>query len=462
MTLVARPPPPRAELHNLRRGVEVRSYTPGRLRIKIPTLGESAVAQELTNRLTADGAAQTVRINALTQSALIEYDKTQYSQREFLRKLLSVLGVDEATLDFLDAVRTAQTNNTATADETPQSNGHGHLENRQTRPSFFSHVWGFLSSGGTAVVATVLRPFVFTGASSGDTATQPQPVPAQAQTRGAPPAEGHAVPGLLNLRAAPRVPVVITAPEARAALEHLQWTVKSELPGRLRLHHPLVCQYTLVAQKVEFTLVNLDGVNDYAVSGISSNVRVEYDTKKLTREDILEILSEAVWAAVRESDLRPDESLRQIALSSANLAFAGTASFLPVLAPAAIFTTIVVSIPTFVRALQALFVKREIKVDILDATVIGVGLGLGFVFAPALLVWIVDIGYTILDVTSKSSHQLLAKVFGKQTRKAWLLVDGQEVECKVSDLKKGDLIVVSTGEQVPVDGVVEDGDAMID
>jgi len=74
----------------------------------------------------------------------------------------------------------------------------------------------------------------------------------------------------------------------------------------------------------------------------------------------------------------------------------------------------------------------------------------------------VDIGYTILDVTSKTSHQLLAKVFGKQTRKAWLLVDGQEVECKVADLKKDDLIVVSTGEQVPVDGIVVNGDAMID
>jgi len=462
MTFVAPPPPPQAELHNLLRGVEVRSYTPGRLRIKIPTLGESAAAQELTTRLTADGSAQTVRINALTQSALIEYDKTQYSQREFLRKLLSALGVDAPTLDFLDAVRAAQANNAAPTDEAAKPNGHGQLENRQPAPSLFSQAWGILTSGGSAVVATVLRPFVFTGAASGDTAPQPQVAPTSAQSAVVPSLDERPMPSPANLPTALRIPTLFTSPEARAVLEQLQWTVKSEVPGRLRLHHPLVCRYTLIAQKVEFSLVNLDGVNDYSVSGITSNVRVEYDTKKLTREDILEVLSEAVRMVVRESDLEPDESLRQISLASANLVFAGTASFLPILAPAAIATTVVVSIPTFGRALQALFVKREIKVDILDATVIGVGLGFGFVFAPALLVWIVDIGYTILDVTSKTSHQLLAKVFGKQTRKAWLLVDGQEVECKVSDLKKDDLIVVSTGEQVPVDGVVEDGDAMID
>ncbi|HKA53362.1 MAG TPA: heavy metal translocating P-type ATPase [Candidatus Binatia bacterium] len=212
----------------------------------------------------------------------------------------------------------------------------------------------------------------------------------------------------------------------------------------------------------EFFRFYLDGVNDYAVSGISSNIRVDYDTGKLSRADLLEILSDSVRTVVRESDLKPDESLRQIALSSANLVLAGTSSFMPLLVPVAAATTAIVSIPTFVRAFHALFVNREIKVDILDATVIAVGLGFGFVFAPALLVWIVDIGYTILDVTSKTSHQLLAKVFGKQTRKAWLLVDGQEVECKVSDLKKDDLVVVSTGEQVPVDGVVVNGDAMID
>src|SRR5262244_3603646 len=74
----------------------------------------------------------------------------------------------------------------------------------------------------------------------------------------------------------------------------------------------------------EFFRFYLDGVNDYAVSGISSNIRVDYDTGKLSRADLLEILSDSVRTVVRESDLKPDESLRQIALSSANLVLAGT------------------------------------------------------------------------------------------------------------------------------------------
>ena len=436
MTLVASFSPAQSELFSTLRAIEIKSYTPGRLRIKIPGVSEPGAAGNFTDRLTADGTAQTVKVNALTQSVLIEYDKARYSQREFLRKLLGVVGVDEATLAALDVMRSALTSAAAANGGTQQPTGQEHLTNGQVSPGVGSQVLGFLKATSSAVVSAVMQPFASKSPlSSAETVSQG---PAEQPTVGT------------------------TSSEERAALQELQWVTKSDLPGRFRLHHPLVSQYTIIAQKVEFTLVNLDGINDYAVSGITSNVRVDYDRKKLTREEVLDVLSEAVRTVVRESELTPDDSLRQIALSSANLVLAGVATAVPVLVPLAMATTVVVSIPTFVRALHALFVRREIKVDILDATVIGIGLGFGFVFAGALLVWIVDIGYTILNVTSKTSHQLLAKVFGKQTRRAWLLVDGQEVECKVSDLKKGDLIVVSTGEQVPVDGVVVEGDAMVD
>ncbi len=436
MTLVASFSPAQSDLLNTLCAIEIKSYTPGRLRIKIPAVSEPVAAGNFTDRLTADGTAQTVKVNALTQSVLIEYDKARYSQREFLRKLLGVVGVDEATLAALDVMRSALTSAAAANGGTPQPTDQEHLTNGQVSPGVGSQVLGFLKATSSAVVSAVMQPFASKSPlSSAETVSQG---PAEQPTVGT------------------------TSSEERAALQELQWAVKSDLPGRFRLHHPLVSQYTIIAQKVEFTLVNLDGINDYAVSGITSNVRVDYDRKKLTREEVLDVLSEAVRTVVRESELTPDDSLRQIALSSANLVLAGVATAVPVLVPVALATTVVVSIPTFVRALHALFVRREIKVDILDATVIGIGLGFGFVFAGALLVWIVDIGYTILNVTSKTSHQLLAKVFGKQTRRAWLLVDGQEVECKVSDLKKGDLIVVSTGEQVPVDGVVVEGDAMVD
>jgi Cu2+-exporting ATPase len=57
---------------------------------------------------------------------------------------------------------------------------------------------------------------------------------------------------------------------------------------------------------------------------------------------------------------------------------------------------------------------------------------------------------------------MLLNVFGKQPRYVWLWRDGVEIETPLDKLVSGDVIVVNTGEVVPVDGIVDEGMAMID
>ena len=52
--------------------------------------------------------------------------------------------------------------------------------------------------------------------------------------------------------------------------------------------------------------------------------------------------------------------------------------------------------------------------------------------------------------------------FGKQPRFVWLYRDGAEVQVSLDRLQAGDIIVVNTGEVVPVDGIIAEGLAMID
>jgi Cu2+-exporting ATPase len=68
----------------------------------------------------------------------------------------------------------------------------------------------------------------------------------------------------------------------------------------------------------------------------------------------------------------------------------------------------------------------------------------------------------LLQKTTKKSKKYITDIFGEQPRFAWLLVDGSEVQTEVKDLKRGDIVVVGTGESIPVDGVIVDGGAMID
>ena len=120
------------------------------------------------------------------------------------------------------------------------------------------------------------------------------------------------------------------------------------------------------------------------------------------------------------------------------------------------------SADVFKEAANALFKEKKIKVDILDSVVILLTLMFGQIGAAAFMVWILDLADLLLQKTTKKSQKYLTDIFGEQPRYAWLLVDGAEVRTEVKDLKKGDIIVVGTGESIPVDGVIIDGGAMID
>ena len=116
----------------------------------------------------------------------------------------------------------------------------------------------------------------------------------------------------------------------------------------------------------------------------------------------------------------------------------------------------------FKEAATALFKDKKIKVDILDTIVILLTLVFGQIGAAAFMVWILDLADMLLQKTTKKSQKYLSDIFGEQPRFAWLLVDGSEIHTEVKDLNQGDIIVVGTGESIPVDGVIIDGGAMID
>ncbi len=84
------------------------------------------------------------------------------------------------------------------------------------------------------------------------------------------------------------------------------------------------------------------------------------------------------------------------------------------------------------------------------------------IFPGAVLCWCLSFGRVLVKKTQDNSKKLLLNAFGKQPRYVWLYRDGAEVQVSLDKLQKGDIIVVNTGEVVPVDGVVVEGMAMID
>src|SRR5262245_23201193 len=239
------------------------------------------------------------------------------------------------------------------------------------------------------------------------------------------------------------------------------WEVRHDLPGRIRLYHPALHRRKEVCQEIERELMSVLGIDNYKTSPLTGTVLVLYSSKKIRREQIIEILEAAIGnICVSEKKDRPDLSFP---LCTVSMPLAATAQFaVPALWPVAAALFVYTAIPSFKGAYQVLFKERRLGVDVLDSIVVAGCLSTGAVFAGSVLCFCLGTGRLLFQKTQDDSKKMLMSAFGKAPRFVWLYRDGIEIETPLERLQKGDTIVVKTGEVVPVDGIVVEGMAIVD
>ena len=239
------------------------------------------------------------------------------------------------------------------------------------------------------------------------------------------------------------------------------WQVKLDRPGRLRLKNPVIYRKSDLCQAIERELMTVLGVEKYKTGSITCSVQVDYDPRELTRDQMVEILDSALDNAEHPTKL--DKLDLHLPICTASLPLAAAAEFaFPPLLPVAAAAFAYTSIPTFKEVRHVLFKEKRLGVDVLDAIVVVGCLGTMSIFPGAVLCWCLSFGRVLVKRTQDNSKKLLLNAFGKQPRYVWLYRDGVEVQVSLDKLQKDDVIVVNTGEVVPVDGHVVEGMAMID
>jgi heavy metal translocating P-type ATPase len=239
------------------------------------------------------------------------------------------------------------------------------------------------------------------------------------------------------------------------------WEIKRESPGRLRLKNPVLYRKVELCQAIERELMSVLGVDKYKTSSLSCTVVIDYDPRELTRTQVIEILDSALENAEHPTVL--DRLDLHLPFCTASLPLAALAQFaFPPLLPVAAAVFAYTSIPTFKEAKKVLTEERRLGVDVLDAIVVVGCLATMSIFPGAVLCWCLGFGRVLVKRTQDNSKKLLLNAFGKQPRYVWLFRDGVEVQISMDRLQQDDIIVVNTGEVVPVDGVVIEGMAVID
>ena len=142
---------------------------------------------------------------------------------------------------------------------------------------------------------------------------------------------------------------------------------------------------------------------------------------------------------------------------AAGLAIAGSA--VPVLGLASVVVTLYSCIPIFQDGYTALVQKRHLRWTALDSIgIVGI-LAAGYFFVAAFAGMIYFAGMKMMLKSEDRSRRSLTNIFGQQPRTAWLFLNGAEVEVPFAQVKLGDILVVHTGQMIPVDGTITDGHA---
>lgn len=132
--------------------------------------------------------------------------------------------------------------------------------------------------------------------------------------------------------------------------------------------------------------------------------------------------------------------------------------FLP--APVRAVITVFKAIEFIRRGLVCLW-HRKLEVEVLDALSIGVSLLRGDFNTAGSVMFLLNVGALLEEWTRKKSLDDLARSMSLNVDRVWVRSQGTEVLMPITKVKAGDEIIVRSGNMVPLDGTVIEGEAMV-
>ena len=119
------------------------------------------------------------------------------------------------------------------------------------------------------------------------------------------------------------------------------------------------------------------------------------------------------------------------------------------------------SVPRILTAVKTLW-SRRLTVDVLDGAAIGVSQLTGDFATASSVMFLLRLGETLEEWTHKRSVEDLARSMALQVDSVWRLeADGRQSLVPLSAVSPGDLVLVHTGHVLPLDGILEQGDVML-
>lgn len=270
----------------------------------------------------------------------------------------------------------------------------------------------------------------------------------------------------------------------------LQCEVVHSLPGRMRIGCRALVYLEGYSGEIENHLKNSAAIKTAKVNTLTGNILIEYSTENVTEDEVLEmveyIVSSYSMAAykgerqkkssttVQERRLQEESSkdiARRIAATGAILLYS-VLRYRNRIPPASIvarFTSLpaigslALSIPLMRSGFQSMKTSLRPNADTLSATAVLASLVAGKDISALTTILLSDIAELLTAYTMERTRKAIRDMLDVGEEYVWKLDrDGKIVKIGIKELKTGDRVLSHTGEKISVDGVVEEGEAVVD
>ncbi|BAZ07304.1 heavy metal translocating P-type ATPase [Calothrix sp. NIES-3974] len=263
------------------------------------------------------------------------------------------------------------------------------------------------------------------------------------------------------------------SPEIRVAqtLKTVEYSVVHVTPGRIRIRIPRLRYDPDYGQRLQTLLEAETTVTEVRIKPAAASLVVKYTPTSPHDTQIKPHLTHLVQAASDVVVLKPVKTppapennwpgLQLSTLATTMAVLAGPLGFsIPPLLIAG--TIAITTLPVLQKAWLGLFQEGKFTIDLLDFMAIAITTCQGQFLTPALMLNLIEIGENIRDRTARSSKQQTLDLLDSLGQFAWIEQDGEKVQVPIAEVEPGNTVIVYPGEQVPVDGIIIKGQALLD
>ena len=228
-----------------------------------------------------------------------------------------------------------------------------------------------------------------------------------------------------------------------------------EISSRIRVYCAALHDPDLDPVYLEAVIRSISGVTHVRINTRAACVIVSYDGNTGTKKKILSFIEN-----IPEEVYQPEfvcEQSTDLATVVSRAAAALLTPYIPGIFKAPV--SWILSLPVLLEGIDKL-ITEGIKVEALDASAVGFSLlRKDFVTANSVVAML-TLGSYMEQLSDQKTTALLTRLLRPQIKHVWVEKDGVETKIKPEQLIIGDIIICGTGELVPADGRVLEGDAL--